>query len=338
MLTEKENYLMTLRGEVPQWVPAAIRAPAEGSKPMSMMFGPPAVGRHQAEGGGRDIWGVNYVPTESTGNALIPDNSEFILPIEKLADWRSVIKAPDLSDVEWEKEIKEQLDKSGIDRDHTALALTMHFGYFQLLMSFMGFEDGLLAFYEEPEAVHELLEYLSEFYISVADKVIDIYKPDVLSLADDTAAWGSPFISTEMYREFILPHHMKYIRMGHERNIFIGMHNCGKCEGLVDTFIEAGINLWDPAQTCNDIKAVKAKYGNKLVIAGAWDARGRLLEPDVTEEELRKSVRDTIDAYAPGGGFCWMGGYLGALGDTESVRKNAIISDEVIKYGHAFYS
>ena len=39
------------------------------------------------------------------------------------------------------------------------------------LMSYMGFEDGLLAFYEEPETIHELLEYLSEFYMSISDKV-----------------------------------------------------------------------------------------------------------------------------------------------------------------------
>ena len=337
MLTDKENYLMTLRGEVPEWVPASARQSEDGKKPMAMMFGPPVISRQQSEGGGRDIWGVNYIPTESTGNALIPDNSVFILPIEKLTDWRSVIKAPDVSGVDWEKAIREQLEKAGVEREQTALELTLHFGYFQLLMSFMGFEDGLLAFYEEPEAVHELLEYLSEFYISVANKVIDIYKPDVLSLADDTAAWGAPFISTAMYREFILPHHAKYIKMGIERGILIGMHNCGKCEGLVDTFVEAGINSWNPAQTCNDIKAVKAKYGNKLVIAGAWDPRGRLIEPDVTEEELRQSVRDTMDAYAPGGGYCWGGGFLGAVGDTESARKNAILSDEAVKYGRAFY-
>jgi len=338
MLTEKDNYLKTLRGEVPEWVTLiTIEPPKEGDHPPSVMFGPPAVGQHHVPGGGRDIWGVNYIPTASTGNALIPDNSSFILPIDKLAEWHDIIKAPDLSGINWEKEVNEQIKKSGVDRKHTAVALTMHFGYFQLLMSFMGFEDGLLAFYEEPEIVHELLEYLSEFYMGIARKVIDIYKPDMLSLADDTAAWRAPFISKEMYLEFILPHHEKYIKLGLDRGLFIGMHNCGKCEDLVDTFVEVGINTWDPAQTCNDIKSIKAKYGNKLTIAGAWDARGRLLEPNVTEEELRQSVRDTIDAYAPDGGFCWMGRYLSAVGDTETARKNDIICDEVIKYGRAFY-
>jgi hypothetical protein len=172
----------------------------------------------------------------------------------------------------------------------------------------------------------------------VADKVIDLYKPDVLAFMDDTAAWAGPFISADMYREFVLPHHEKFARRGRERGLPMTMHNCGKCEGVLDMLVNIGINAWDPAQTCNDLAGIKATYGNRLVLTGAWDARGRFLEPDVTDEELRQSVRDTMDAYATGGGFCWAGGFLTAVGDTESERRNAVIADEVERYGHAFYN
>ena len=337
MLTEKENLLMTYRGEIPEWIPVTSSRAPTGRAPGSIMFFPPILGRLDEKGSGPDIWGVNYIPTESTGNALIPDNSTFILPLDKLRNWREIIKAPDIAGVDWEKLVKKSIEDSGIDRKHTALSLSLHFGYFQLLMSFMGFEDGLLSFYEEPELVHELLEYLSEFYIEVCDKVIDLFKPEILSIADDTAAWSGSFISDEMYREFLVPHHAKYVRRGLDRGITVAMHNCGKCESLIDLFVEMGFTVWDPAQTCNDLKAIKARHGNKLVIAGGWDARGRLLEPDITDEEIRQSVRDTIDAYAPGGGFCWMGGYLGALNDPEPVRKSSVVIDEAIKYGGTFY-
>ena len=337
MLTEKENLLMVYHGEIPEWIPVSRMGPSDGQAPASMMLSIPLLGPQQEAGGGRDIWGVNYIPTESTGNALIPDNSEFILPIDNLKNWRDVIKAPDFTNVDWEKLVKERIEKSGIDRKQTAMALSLHFGYFQLLMSFMGFEDGLLAFYEEPEHVHELLEYLSEFYISVADKVLDLFNPEILSIADDTAAWGGSFISDEMYREFIAPHHKKYVKRGLDRGLTITMHNCGKCESLADLWVDMGFSVWNPAQTCNDLNAVKAKHGNKLVISGGWDGRGRLLDPDVTDEEIRQSVRDTIDAYAPGGGFCWGGGFLGALNDPEPKRKTAVVLDEATKYGYSFY-
>ncbi|MCL2124866.1 MAG: veratrol--corrinoid protein metyltransferase [Oscillospiraceae bacterium] len=338
MLTEKENLLRVYHGEIPEWIPVSRMGPSEpGKYPATMMMGPPLLSPQMEKGGGRDIWGVNYVPTESTGNALIPDNSEFILPLDNLKNWRDVLKAPDLNGVDWEKLVKERIESSGIDRKQTALALTMHFGYFQLLMSFMGFEDGLLALYEEPELVHELLEFLSEFYMSVADNVLDLYNPEILSIADDTAAWGASFVSDEMYREFFAPHHDKYVKRGLDRGCTISMHNCGKCESLVDLWVEMGFTEWNPAQTCNDLKAIKAKYGNKLVISGGWDGRGRLMEPDVTDEEIRQSVRDTIDAYAPGGGFCWGGGFLGALNDPEPMRKTKVVIDEATRYGRDFY-
>jgi hypothetical protein len=154
---------------------------------------------------------------------------------------------------------------------------------------------------------------------------------------DDTAAWGSPFISAGMYREFILPHHEKWARRGRERGLLMTMHNCGKCESVVDMFVDMGIRAWDPAQTCNDLESVQKKYGNRLVITGGWDARGRLLAEDVTDDEIRQSVQDTIDKYAPGGGYCWCGGYLSAVGDEEMIRRNVVVMTEVYNYGHSFY-
>ncbi|MDR2486763.1 MAG: veratrol--corrinoid protein metyltransferase [Clostridiales Family XIII bacterium] len=339
MLTEKENYLMTLRGEQPEFISSYTFGPMPGqTKPVANhMFEPPIINQHRANNGGPDIWGVNYVPTESTGNALIPDNSVFILSLDDLPRWREIIKAPDIEGVDWEKLVTKQIEESGIDRTQTAMALNLHMGYFQTLMSFTGFEDGLIAFYEEPEAVHEIMEYLSEFYMAVADKVIDIYKPDVLTFMDDTAAWNSPFISPEMYREFVLPHHEKWAKRGRERGLLMTMHNCGKSESVMEMVHNMGITAWDPAQTCNDLDAVQAKFGNGLVIMGGWDGRGRLLEADVTEEEIRQSVRDSMDRYAVGGGYCWCGGFLGAVGDQEILRKNMILFDEVGRYSLEFY-
>jgi uroporphyrinogen-III decarboxylase len=209
----------------------------------------------------------------------------------------------------------------------------------------MGFEDAMIAMCEEPELVHELLHYLSDFYIDVVAKTIDLYNPDTLCLMDDTASWSAPFISVDMYREFVLPHHEKFARYGRERGLPMTMHNCGKSEAFFDLLTGIGITAWDPAQTSNDLDAVKAKYGNRLVLMGGWDGRERLVEPlqspehptGVTEEELRQSVRDSVDRLAPGGGYCWLGGFLTAVGDEENRKKNAIINDEASNYCKTFY-
>ncbi len=337
MLTPKENYLMTLNGEQPEYVAEYTFGPEPGAtKPVpSHMFEPPIISEFRRNGGGKDVWGVNFVPTYETGGALIPEPNNFIL--NDITKWRDVIKAPSLEGIDWEKMVKDDIENSGIDRTQTALAMNLHMGYFQTLMSFMGFSEGMMAMYEEPEEVQALLTYICDFYIEVAENTIDLYKPDVLTLMDDTAAWANPFISRDMYEEFLIPCHDRYAKMGRERGLKMTMHNCGKCEGILDLLVDMGINSWDPAQTCNDLKAVKAKYGNKLVIAGGWDARDRLLDPDVTEEEIYESVKATFDMLAPGGGFVWCGSFLGPVDDQDIIRKNKILKGIVEEFSHKVY-
>jgi hypothetical protein len=346
MLTPKENYLMCLRGEQPEWVPWYTMGAFPGWKweLPSQIFEPPILGEHRMRGGGKDLWGVNYVATDSAEMALIPDHN-FILPLDDLPRWRDIIKAPDFSDVDWEQEVKKHFDLIPIDRKNTGVAFALHFGYFQHLASFMGFSDAMIAMAEEPDLVKELLNYLSDFYISVVDKTIDRYNPDTLCLMDDTASWNAPFISVAMYEEFVLPHHAKFTKYGIERGLPMTMHNCGKAESFLDLLISIGITAWDPAQTSNDLVGIKQKYGNSLVLMGGWDGREHLDKPlqspehpdGVTEEEIRQSVRDSIDALAAGGGYCWLGNFLTAVGDTENPKKNEILNDEAESYCKTWY-
>ncbi|MDR0861301.1 MAG: veratrol--corrinoid protein metyltransferase [Oscillospiraceae bacterium] len=339
MLTEKENFLMLLNGEQPEWVPNYNfwTLPKDDPNLAVLFVAPPFLDTHRAVGkGGRDIWGVNYVPGEEAGGATLPEPNNFIL--DDVTRWRDIIKAPDVSGYNWEKIVKDQLDGTGLDRKKNLVSFNVHFGYFQLLMSFMGFTEGLCALHEEPEEVKALLHYLADFYCDVTENMIDHYKPDILSLQDDTAAWGAPFISRGMYDDILVPVYDRHAKFARDRGIPVSFHNCGKCEGLLEPLVDIGVRMWDPAQTCNDLVAVKQKFGNKLVIAGGWDGRGRLMEPDVTDEELYESVRVAFDKLAPGGGYCFCGGFLFAPGDKEAARKNAVILRAVDELGHSFYN
>jgi len=339
MLTEKENYLMALSGMQPEWVPRQTFGPMPGAKlPIPMhILEPPMLHPHRQSFGqpGFDMWGVYYVPAAEAGNGLLPEPNNFIL--RDIRKWRDVIKAPSLEGIDWEDMVKKHIEASGIDRTQTAMSLNLHFGYFQLLMSFMGFTEGLTMMFEEPDEVMDLFTYLCDFYTEVAENVLDLYKPDLITIMDDTAAWGNSFVSPQMYKEMLLPFHDVWAKMARERGLKMTMHNCGRCEPILDMAVEMGVNIWDPAQTCNDLEGIKAKYGNKLVLAGCWDARGRLLEPDVTDEEIVAAVEETFNKYAPGGGFAWMGGFLGALGDEEARRKSGVARDAADRLCATFY-
>lgn len=337
MLTEKQNYMMTLRGECPEWVPTYTLGVDRNNptKAPSALFEPSPLVEHRINGGGLDMWGVNYIPTYETGGALLPEPNNFIL--KDIRQWRDVIKAPDVSSFDWEAIAKADFERSGIDREHTAVAFGLHFGYFQTLMSFMGFTDGLVAMFEEPEEVRALLTYLCDFYCSVAEACIDYYQPDIFTMMDDTAAWASPFISMEMYKDLLMPLYDRQAKFGRDRGIPITFHNCGKCMDFMEELHKIGVTSWDPAQVCNDLDAFKAKYGNSYVITGGWSAQGRLLEDDVTDEEIYESVRASINRLAPGGGYVFSGGFLGPIDDEKVRHKNAVVRKAVYEIGHSFY-
>ena len=339
-LTERENYLMMLDGKEPEWVPIYSFGPMPGdTRPCtSAIFTPPFIGEFRMKGGGKDVWGVNYVGSDSTGKAILPEPGNFIL--DDVEKWHDVIKAPSLEGIDWEKVVKDGMDglyKMGYNREDSALSYNMHAGYFQDFVAFMGFENGLCALYEEPEEVKALMDYICDWYTEVEEHILDILKPDCIDLMDDVSTWRAPFISEQMYHDIFLPCHDREAKLARDRGMRITVHCCGEAAEYIDDWLSIGVSGWDPAQLSNDIDAIQAKYGNKLAIMGAWDARGRLIEPDVTDEEIRQSVRDTMDRYAKGGGFAWCGGYLGAVGDQEVIRKNKVLFEEVYRYGDAFY-
>jgi hypothetical protein len=191
---------------------------------------------------------------------------------------------------------------------------------------------------EGPDEVLALYDYLGKYYETIALNLIDYINPEVFGITDDTAAAKYPFISREMYQRLMKPFQARMGKIAQDRGIPIDMHDCGRCEDFIDDWIEFGVKVWNPAQVTNDLKGIKKKYGNKMVLTGCWDSQGPAGWPGTEEEVVRQAVRDCIDAYAPGGGFCFWASFYGAKDDLERAKKHAFwITDEYNKYGRTFY-
>ena len=339
-LTPKENLLRLFSGEIPEWVPSySYYGPLPG-----VDEDPPNMGLFSSvmmpEGGfasGMNIWGVPMKSVPQVGGFSLPEPGAFIL--DDITKWRDVIKAPDLSNVDWEAVAKKDLENLPYSRDNVALYQFAGGGYFQDLMGFMGFNEGLTAMNTEPEIVKELFDYMHyNFYLPIATNYIDLVKPDVLNLGDDTAAERMPFVSPEMYRELLLPYYDDFARLARNRGLPINFHNCGKSEVYFNDLVRIGVTSWEPVQLSNDILEIQKKFGRHLVIGGGWEGRGRLTAPDVTDEEIRESVRVAIDTFAPNGGFLFAGAYTpGALDDERTKHWNEVLQREVYEYGREFY-
>ncbi len=335
-MTERENLLMVYRGEVPEWLPRySLAPPAPGTKkaPATMPVNPSFLNRKKVGDAEIDIWGVEHTATESTGGMSLPTPGKFILT--DITKWRDVIKAPDISGIDWEAMAKK--DTENINREESVVELMTHVGYFQHLMEFMGFTEGLTAMYEEPEEVMALFEYLADFYDAVYKKAVEYYKPDVFCILDDTATAKNPFISLDMYREMVKPYHARLGKIAQDAGLFINMHDCGRCEDFIEDWFDFGVSIWNPAQTMNDLVGIKKKYGNRLILIGCWDSSGPPAWPGATEELVRSEVRKCIDTFAPGGGFCFWGSIYGPVGDPEVEQKSKWLADEYETYGRSWY-
>ena len=336
-LTEKENLLRMFRGEMPEWIPRYTIGPQRNAKatPAVGGVGPLFLNQHRINGGGKDIWGVEYITSREAAGGLLPKTWDFLL--DDITKWHDVIKAPSLEGFDWERLCREDLERCGVDRTKTALEMNVGTGYFQPLMAFMGFTEGLCALIEEPEECQALFEYLSDFYCTVIENTIDYYKPDIFDLADDTAAWGAPFVSHQMFKDFFVPMYKREIDYAKERGIPVMYHNCGKCETFIDDMVDIGINGWNPAQVCNDLDAIQAKYGRDLMLCGCWDAL-KVVGEGLSDQDIYDYLESVANARAKNGGFCFLATILiPDENDTRMLHVNDVVSDAIIDIGHKFY-
>ena len=324
MLSFKENFMRALSGEVPEYVPTYNIF--WGVRP-SMLSGSRGQG-----GNGTDIYGVEWTSEGSAVEAALPKPGTFIL--DDIRKWRDVIKYPDFSHINWEEMSKKDLENR--DPELPRGGGTATGGFFQAVMNFMGFNEGLIACFEEPEEVKALINYLCDCHLSIADDFLKHYKPDYVSFGDDIAHELQPFLSLEMFQDIFSPVWRRYIKFFKDRGYLAVHHNCGHFEEYLDDVVDMGFNCWEPAQSSNDLVAIKKKFGNKLLIAGGFDSTPYLPFREATEEQIRGHVKKVLDELAPGGGYAFFGGVFGD--DPVSKERNEWVQDEFNKLKATYYA
>lgn len=289
MLTIKQNLLETIKGGTPDRFVKQYEF-------MHMIFEAmfPMQGIAMQPGtSSKDGWGVAWeFPEGQIGPFPKHDDAHKVL--KDITQWKNIVKSPSIpeDDEAWAPAIAHA---ASVDRNELFVTAMFAPGVFERLHHMMGMEDALVAFYEEPEAMHELINYITQYELDYAKVVTQKLGPDALFHHDDWGSNTSSFLSPDMFNEFIAPSYKKIYSFYKENGVELIIHHSDSyAANLVPHMIDMGIDIWQGAVPNNDISALMKQYGDKITIMGGIESAIIDLPgwtPEIVAAEVEKACK-----------------------------------------------
>lgn len=286
MLTKKQNLLETIKNGKPDRYVNQY----EG---VQLVYGTPytASNKMPTKGGENIVnaWGVTIsFPDGMPGPFPVHDEKHIVC--KDVTEWRKDVTAPNVifSPEEWEPFVKE-VEK--IDRNEYFVAPFVAPGIFEQCHYLLEMQNCLMNFYEEPECMHELIDYITDWEIQYAKEICKYLKPDALFHHDDWGSQKSSFLSPQMFKEFYEPAYKKVYDCYRENGVELIIHHSDSYgANLVPSMIACGIDIWQGVMSSNNIPELIKKYGGEITFMGGIDS-GRVDREDWTRERIANEVQ-----------------------------------------------
>jgi len=145
------------------------------------------------------------------------------------------------------------------------------YGLFGTLRDMIGVEELCYMFYDEPELIHEMMDYITDFWLKLYEKIVQYIDVDIIHIWEDMSGKSGSIISPDMVREFMLPNYKKICDFAKKHNIaVIAVDTDGICDDLIPLFAEAGINMMMPFEVAagNDVVELRKRFPNMSLMGG----------------------------------------------------------------------
>ena len=247
-----------------------------------------------------DRWGVTFDFPENAPGAM-PISTPDVRVLKDITQWRDQVKAPDIASncaEGWEEARARAKETSGDSYLTTAMMVT---GIFETLHNLMGFEDTLTAFYEHPQEMHELIDYIADYRLEYEKMLVENLHPDAVLAHDDWGTKDALFMHPDTWREFFKEPYRKLYSYLRENNVIVVHHADSYLAPIVEDMAEIGINVWQGVLPENDIPAIQYRLDGRMILMGGIGAA--IDREDSTEKEIRNYVRIVLENCCPGGHF-----------------------------------
>ena len=272
--------------------------------PRIQYVGPPI--QRFASGGFIDPWGITWEPKHYPGGTYLEICNHPLALIRDLGDL-DLFTWPDPN--WWDVDSLESQIQDWDNEVEYAIVLDDFGdpgGFFEISWYLCGMKKILIDMAIRPEIPYEIMRRVSHFFIALVERVLSKYgaRIDLIWTSDDVAHQQGTMISPKMWKDLILPHHIRFNQQVHDLGCRIMHHSCGSIRSFIPGLIEAGIDVLDVLQfSAKDMDPIDLKktFGDRLCFHGGLDVQSVL--PRLPTKEVREEVKRIISIMGQGGGY-----------------------------------
>ena len=290
MLTAKENLREVVRGGTPDRFVNQYEGIQLLFHPFTLHNPSPAMGQENVV----NAWGVtNSFPANTPGS--FPVHTPDKIVVKDIEHWRDYVHAPSLkfSQEEWDQ-FKALYD--AVDGAKSYKATFVAPGLFEQTHHLCSISEALINYLESPDEMHDLIKYLTEWELELAEGLCSHLHPDAIFHHDDWGSERSTFLNPELFAEFFVEPYKQIYGYYHDHGVeLVFHHNDSYSATLVPYMIEMGIDVWQGCMASNNVPELVKKYGGQISFMGAIDNKMVDFE-GWTREDCRKAAVDAMEA------------------------------------------
>jgi len=203
------------------------------------------------------------------GMATLPLPLEF--PVKNMDDWLKIKHHYEFSEERFGPDWKR------VAREHAAAGRVVTVsipGGFWEPRELLGDAELCMAYYIQPELIHDILDTFAETAYRVLERVSATVQVDQLTVAEDLAGKSGPLLGPKQVREFIKPYYRRVWDLLRARGArLFYLDSDGDLNPVLPALIEAGINVIAPNEPAAgmDIVKMRQQYGTRLALFGGLD-------------------------------------------------------------------
>jgi uroporphyrinogen-III decarboxylase len=182
-------------------------------------------------------------------------------------------------------------------RDAGALIVANMPGGFDEPRQLMGEEATCMAYYDDPEMMHDMLETIGATAERVLEEVSREVVIDQLSVHEDLAGKTGSLVGPSQIAEFIKPYYRRIWDLLSSRGTKIFQQDSdGNMNAVLPAFLDAGLTCSYPMEPAAgmDVVEVRKTYGNRLAMLGGIDKHVLRRDHEAIRAELEYKLQPSM--------------------------------------------